>query len=118
MTDDACRLASAERQIAADFNLIQLGHTGHNTIAPDLLQLFRLFDGYVEADREVVREMVAADRQYSRMRNRSLEEDHHLCGAGSYIRNADSELTFVRAENRLSRGNALIDRVQYLKAGL
>ena len=57
------------------------------------------FAADLQADREIVGEVVAANGQNSRVRHRTFEEDDQFRGACADVGDADAKLALVGAEH-------------------
>ena len=71
----------------------------------------------MEADCEVVGEVVAADGKDRGVGDGAFEEDGQFGGAGSDVGYADAQFALVGGEDGLGGGDALVDGVADLEAG-
>ena len=70
----------------------------------------------MQADRKVVGEVVASDRDDSGMGDRAFKKHHQFGGAGADVDEAGTEFTLVRRDRRFGGGDALEHRVRHLQA--
>src|SRR5581483_2791803 len=98
----------APRRAVADARhldrLLGMGELGECAGVLDL-DLLGMRGRRAEALRDVVRDLVAADRQRRRVADRALCEDRDVRGARADVDQTDAELALVLHEDRLARGD-------------
>ena len=81
------------------------------------LEVLCFFDGDVEANCEVVGEVVATNGKDCCVGDGAFEEDSDLGGAGTNVGDADAEFSLVSGEDGFGGGDALKDSVLDFQAG-
>src|SRR6185503_8793008 len=80
------------------------------------LDLFGVRQGRPQADGDIVRHLVAGDRNDGRVLNRAAAEDRDVGRAAAHVDQADSELLLVFREHRVARRELLEHDVLYREA--
>ena len=72
----------------------------------------------MQADRKVIGEVVAADRNHRGMGYRALKEDNQFGGTSTNIDQAGAKFALIRRDGRFRGRNRFKDRVRYFEARL
>ena len=109
------RLVAGE---AGDFDFADLIDRGHDGVAVIALEPLGFRGGDVEADGEVVGEVIATDGDDRGVGDGAFEEDDQLGSGGADVEEADAELALVCTERGFRSGEGLEDGLGDFEAGL
>ena len=109
------RNPAAAHDTRANFNLIKLRDIRHYNISVAALQIFGLGNGGLQANRQIVGEVLSANRNGAGMHHRALEKDHQVAGVAADVQQADAQFPLVGGG--LGGGNRLQNRLRHLQPG-
>src|SRR5215467_5470047 len=93
------------------FDFVALRNQGHDGVAVDFLDFFGFRQRSAQTDGKIAGEVIPAQRNHSRPRHRALEENDELGRAGANVGQTDAQFTLVGTQDRIGRGERLIDCV-------
>ena len=109
------RLVAGE---AGDFDFADLIDRGHDGVAVIALEPLGFRGGDVEADGEVVGEVIATDGDDRGVGDGAFEEDDQLGSGGADVEEADAELALIGSERGFGSGEGFEDGLGDFEAGL